>query len=667
VFENVTVRDPDGSVILDDLNLTIPEGASVAFAAANAVERRAIAQVISRTILPSRGRVVVGGHDLNSLHQGAISARVGIASSKPYLFKGNIEDNTRLPLRNLPTILPDLSDEAKIALTEARRVGNSEDRPDIPWLDLDTSGFKSEAELYEWWHRITATLGTYDFLFQRGLDVGFDPAFNPRLASRIAELRPIAWALIEAEELENAVHRFDPDRFNEGQAIGGNILYAVAKHRLEPEPLARDPDFAKFLEDTGLASDVLALGADILEVIAVTFDSVGTNHPLFQRLGLQPELFEWLERINTRRASAGIESLCPLDTLLLSALPFCFDANVFGAAFPPELKRKIVELRNRGTGALGEWGAQTFSPLDGDRFIEGLTVLENLVFGRIARTGTAEDDRLHEIMGELLIKNGLRNEVAALIGDIAITSGGTNQSTIAHERISFVRAAIRRPDILVLDQAMQTHPPDERLALRDRVRDLLPEAALIHIEQTVERPGDFDHVFQIASGKIEGDEPVSVEDNTGRSDLALKINELARVSLFEHLPRSQLRLLAFASQWFDTPKGGYIFREGQKADAAYLITGGSAQLHWNDVEDMEFEAGIVLPGRLIGDLSVIQRSPRTLDLVAREDVRGLRIGAAEFTEVIGSDPEAAMTLLRTVSGYLTDVAQQLREEVREKR
>jgi putative ABC transport system ATP-binding protein len=665
VFENVTVRDPDGSVILDDLSLTIPEGASVAFAAANAVERRAIAQVLSRTILPSRGRVLIGGHDLNTLHQGAISARIGVSSSKPYLFKGNIEDNTRLPLRTLPALLPDLTDEAKVALAEARRVGNSQDRPDVPWLDLETGGFKNEADLYEWWHRITETLGTYDFLFQRGLDVAFDPAFNPRLAERLAELRPVAWALIDAEDLESAVHRFDPDRFNEGQAIGGNILYAIAKQRLEPEALARDPDFAHFLEETGLAEDVLALGADILAVIAVTFDSVGTSHPLFRRLGLQPELFEWLERINNRRASGGIESLCALDSLLLSALPFCFNASVFGAAFPSELKRKIVALRRRGNGTLGEWGSQTFSPLNEDTFVEGLTVLENLVFGRIANAGTAEDDRLHEVMGELLIKNGLRNEVAALIGDIGITSGGSNQSTIALERISFVRAAIRRPDILVLDQAMQTHPPHERLALRDRVRDLLPEAAIIHIEPTIEQPSDFDHVFEIASGKIEGDETLSVEDSAGRSDLAQKIAELSRASLFDTLPRSQLRLLAFASQWFETPKGAYIFREGQKADAAYLITSGSAQLHWNDVDEMEFEASIVLPGRLIGDLSVIQRSPRTLDLIAREDVRGLRIGAAEFTEVIGSDPEAAMSLLRTVSGYLTDVAEQLREQVRD--
>lgn len=130
------------------------------------------------------------------------------------------------------------------------------------------------------------------------------------------------------------------------------------------------------------------------------------------------------------------------------------------------------------------------------------------------------------------------------------------------------------------------------------------------------------------------------------------------------MSRSQLRLLAFASQWFEAKSGDYIFREGEEGDAAYLITSGVGELVWADAP-LEFEDRFVRSGRLIGDLSVIQGVRRTLDLVVREDVKGLRIGANELVEVISSDPEIAMSLLRTVSGYLDDVASYVRELRRE--
>jgi putative ABC transport system ATP-binding protein len=84
------------------------------------------------------------------------------------------------------------------------------------------------------------------------------------------------------------------------------------------------------------------------------------------------------------------------------------------------------------------------------------------------------------------------------------------------------------------------------------------------------------------------------------------------------------------------------------------------ELAWGDVA-LEFDGRFIEPGRLIGDLSVIRGEKRTLDLVVREKMRGLRIGAPEFIEVISSDPTISMSLLRTVSGYLEEVAAYVRE------
>ena len=123
-----------------------------------------------------------------------------------------------------------------------------------------------------------------------------------------------------------------------------------------------------------------------------------------------------------------------------------------------------------------------------------------------------------------------------------------------------------------------------------------------------------------------------------------------------------MRLLAFASDWFEAKTGDFIFREGEEADASYLVTEGLGELKLGEIDNLGFEERFIHPGRLIGDLSVIEGRPRALGLVVREDIKGLRIGAHEFLEVISNDPDIAMSLLRTVSGYLGTITDQLRTE-----
>ena len=667
VFENVTVREADGGTVLDRLSMTIPAGANAALVMGGAAERAAVAQLLSRSILPTSGRITIGGADMTTLHQGVIGARIGTADTKPYLFKGRVEDNIHLALRLSPAATGDDPDETLAkALAEARRVGNSDERSDLPWLTLDTARFDSEDALYDWWQRITEVLGTDQWLLNRGLDVTFPPGTHPDLAAGIVALRPEARARLAAAGMDKAIHFFDSAAFNPGQAIGGNLLYAASRTRLDPLTLAEDAGFAAFLDRADLRRETLDLGADLLAVIAVTFVDSGGEHPLLRRMGLEPDLFAWLARIDARRAAGGVGSLCALDSLLLCALPFCFTADQIGEGFPEALKAKIVGIRREHPAILDDWARERFSPIDPDAFIEGITVLENLFFGKRCRDAEALDDALHDLAKDLLEGAGLRIRVAALIGDIPVALAGSNLSAFTHEHIAFIRAVMKRPDILVLDHVLTGRDAAERVDIRARLRGLLPGTTLLHLEPALEPREDFDTVIEIANGRVAGEAGGEAGDKA-QTDLARKINALAMTSLFAGLSRSQLRVLAFASRWFSAREGSYIFREGEEADAAYLFKTGVAELVWSDVDDLDFDQRYVHAGRLIGDLSVIRSDRRHMDLIVREDVIGLRIGATELRDVIAHDPEIAVKLLQTVSGYLLDTAGHLREIVREGR
>ncbi|MBX2879051.1 MAG: cyclic nucleotide-binding domain-containing protein, partial [Granulosicoccus sp.] len=88
---------------------------------------------------------------------------------------------------------------------------------------------------------------------------------------------------------------------------------------------------------------------------------------------------------------------------------------------------------------------------------------------------------------------------------------------------------------------------------------------------------------------------------------------------------------------------------------------GSAGLYWKEEGESQRLVSQVTQGRLIGDMSVMLKERRPLDLVAMEDSIFLRIGATELMSVINSDAIVASSLLRSVSGNFMGVVGRMRD------
>ena len=133
---------------------------------------------------------------------------------------------------------------------------------------------------------------------------------------------------------------------------------------------------------------------------------------------------------------------------------------------------------------------------------------------------------------------------------------------------------------------------------------------------------------------------------------------MAANAFIKKLDRKQQRLLAFSAQWYSAEADQKVFEAGQEADAAYLCVSGLSGLYWVQSGESRLVTEIP-PGRLIGDLAVIQNEFRLLDLICIEDSVFLRIGATELLAVIENDAMVATSLLRSVGGHLTDTTSRL--------
>jgi len=659
-LRDITVRDQDGNIVLEDINLEIPPRARVAIQSSKPLERTALAELLVRETLPAQGDVILSGYPLNDLHQAVIAARIGYANSRPYLFDGTLGDNLLMPLKMRPLDTTHLTAAHDRAAMEADRAGNSPDPLNADWVDPEIAGLSDGAEVRDWWFTLVEAMGIDEIMFRRTLRSRFDPVQHPALAREIVALRPEIRRRLRERGLCDAFYAFEPERFNPALPLAGNLLFATPAHKIDPEALMREKRFLQMLEEQGIDDDAIAVSMGVIDTLNRTFGKDGTEHPLFLRLGLDEDLYRRVSEIAERARHRGLDRLRPEDRAMLLIVPFMLTAEQIGPTFPEEYKDKILAIRRDRGAALRARLGDLFTPIDAEEYVPLLTVMENAIFGRVSITSGAKAEEIENLVAEVLHERGLRRRVVAILYDLRAGLGGTNLPQVFQERAAFSRAGIKRPDILILDDVLASHDSESRLRTRQRLRELLPHSIMIFMEDRFDNPDAYDMYIEIRNGRIDGGvQQAAPAEESSSDDLGRKLAILSDNDLFGRLSLRNRRLLAFSAQWYDAAPGQVVFSHDQPADAVYLCLEGQAELRWPDGDDQRSPVSFVRPGRLIGDLAVITRQKRILDLVAVEPTRFLRIGAEEFRAVIENDATVALALLEAVAAHLSGATELL--------
>jgi CRP-like cAMP-binding protein len=114
---------------------------------------------------------------------------------------------------------------------------------------------------------------------------------------------------------------------------------------------------------------------------------------------------------------------------------------------------------------------------------------------------------------------------------------------------------------------------------------------------------------------------------------------LERVPTLRLLGSASLRMLAIGSEQKDIPRGDYLFRRGDEADAGFVVQRGALRV--DDGSGAELTAG---PGALIGELALVVAMRRPSNALALEYSSVIRISRGLFQRVLESDPAAALRL-----------------------
>jgi CRP-like cAMP-binding protein len=143
-------------------------------------------------------------------------------------------------------------------------------------------------------------------------------------------------------------------------------------------------------------------------------------------------------------------------------------------------------------------------------------------------------------------------------------------------------------------------------------------------------------------------------------DLAEETDLLRKIPMFAKMETSKLKLLAFASEIVSFDDGDIVFNSGDSADYAYVIMEGAVDII-TETEKGPIVTVTLSQNQLIGELGVLNNTPRIATLIANGNLRAMKITAEMFFRILRENTEVALDVIRMLSDKLTRTHAQVEE------
>lgn len=101
-------------------------------------------------------------------------------------------------------------------------------------------------------------------------------------------------------------------------------------------------------------------------------------------------------------------------------------------------------------------------------------------------------------------------------------------------------------------------------------------------------------------------------------------------------------------------RGAVVFREADRSDWVVVLLAGRVKVSCHTAGGSEVVLAVRGPGAMLGELSAIDREPRSATVTALEPVTGLVVPLAELEAYLQANGRVAFLLMRMLAGRLRD-------------
>jgi CRP/FNR family cyclic AMP-dependent transcriptional regulator len=135
---------------------------------------------------------------------------------------------------------------------------------------------------------------------------------------------------------------------------------------------------------------------------------------------------------------------------------------------------------------------------------------------------------------------------------------------------------------------------------------------------------------------------------------------LKTIPLFADLEEQELQTIASHAATKSFPRNAVIINEGDDTNSMYIIQSGKVKAFLSNEDGKEVILTIMKPGDYFGELSILDRAPRSASIMTMEPCKFSIISKEDFDKALDAHPEMARKLVTE----LTRTIRRLTDSVR---
>ncbi|MCU0572255.1 MAG: ABC transporter ATP-binding protein/permease [Syntrophobacteraceae bacterium] len=474
---SVQVRDLSFSVaprvhLLQKVSFDLEPGESMALVGFSGSGKSTLVHCIGQLYRYTGGSVQIGGREVHELTKQDLVRNAGIVAQTPYIFDGTIRENLLYACQ----AIHDPEDE------DARKK--------LPSLD----------EMIE----VIQQVGLFVDVLRFGLNTVIGEEEGQELHEKLIRMR-YGFQSEFGEVLADDIEFFDIKRYMLYSSVAANLTFGTAlRQAFDPETLSINEYFLWFLDKADLKGPLLELGRD---ATLQTMDILGNIEPdalFFEQSPMEPDEFDEYRELSQRLVSSGIDELSSADRamLLRLALRFVVGSHMTGELHPG-LQDALVRARKQFRDQVQADHPDAFSFYRMSGYLPTLSILDNILFGRIRADLPGAQERIAQSLMQLLIEEDLLERIVEIGMDFRVGPKGDRLSGGQRQKLAIARTFLKHSPLLILDEA--TSALDN--ASQKRIQSVLEtrwkgRSTIIAVAHRLDTIRNYDKIAVMKAGRI---------------------------------------------------------------------------------------------------------------------------------------------------------------------
>ena len=688
VAENVVLEHDEGHRSIDGASIQLSLPTHAAILGSGGSGREEFARLLARQDFAHSGSVSLGDSNLSELPDSVTGRRIGFIGRNTFLRSGSIYDTMVYPLLSRPK--SDASSDSSLISefeqerAESLRAGNSIYHAATDWIDYKAAGCTDEKDLRSRIIEILRLVGLDKEVYEIGLKRSVSPDAFPELIEKLLKARAIFNKRLHAAGWDLLIESFDTETYNTYATVAENIIFGTpVGPYFAIDNLGRNDYMQQVIEKTGLTADFIEMGRKLAAIKAEIFQGLSADHEFFERFSfINSADLPVFKHILLSIESHGIESLTDDERYRLMSLPFkLVETKHQVGLIDDEMKKRLLKARRAFAKGLPDRLRDSVQFFQEGAYNAASSIVENMVFGKTASGRAGSTELTGQMLNEIVDELNLRNDIISVGLEYQIGVGGSRLSATQHQKIALARCLIKRPDILIMNDAMSSLDLEAQEAILANIKMEFEGRSLILFESSEERRREFEKVLRMDRGRFvdnlgeagsvsDGEKPSEASGDPGSPEpRTVGLNEIAtllmNIPLFKDIDRSKLKLLAFTSERLQFDANQEVFHQGDSGDHAYVIVEGEVDVV---LESAGGESTVATLGRneVFGEMALLSKIPRTTTIRAKTPLVLLSFSQDVFLRMVEENSEIARAMMRVLAERLAATLRDYGEAMAEK-